>query len=180
MDTSIEKRLQEIVDRQDIVDCLLRYCRGVDRMDRDLMLSAYHSDAIDDHGMVVMGREAFVDWAFAYHHEYQYSTQHAVSNVTVEFDGDTAHVESYFTFWADNRKKANQLAYGRYVDRFEKRDGRWAIAARVCITEAVFQLDDFPLTPEGKALLQSNGVTRRDQKDLSYERPLTAPRPRLA
>jgi hypothetical protein len=179
MDDSIERRLRDIIDRQEIVECLLRYCRGVDRMDRDLMLSAYHPDAIDDHGLVVMGRKEFVDWALAYHREYQHSTQHAISNVTVEFDGYSAHVESYFTFWADNREKPNQLAYGRYVDRFDKRDGRWAIAARVCITEAVFQVDDFPLTPEGRALLRSNGMPRRDRLDVSYERPLTVPRRRL-
>jgi len=29
----------------------LRYCRGVDRLDPELMLSAYHDGATDDHGI---------------------------------------------------------------------------------------------------------------------------------
>jgi hypothetical protein len=40
----------------------VRCCRGVDRMDRELLLSAYHSDAVDDHGMFVGGPEAFADY----------------------------------------------------------------------------------------------------------------------
>jgi hypothetical protein len=31
----------------------MRYSRGIDRLDRDMLLSAYHPDAIDDHGMFV-------------------------------------------------------------------------------------------------------------------------------
>ncbi len=35
----------------------LRYCRGVDRLDAELMFSAYHDDATDDHGVFVgLGR----------------------------------------------------------------------------------------------------------------------------
>jgi hypothetical protein len=28
---------------------LVRYCREFDRLDREMLLSAYHLDAIDDH-----------------------------------------------------------------------------------------------------------------------------------
>jgi hypothetical protein len=36
-------------DRWAIHDVLVRYCRGVDRLDADLVRSAYHSDAVE-HG----------------------------------------------------------------------------------------------------------------------------------
>ncbi|WP_221890845.1 nuclear transport factor 2 family protein [Microbispora sp. KK1-11] len=34
-------------DQQEIHEVVLRYCRGVDRLDMDLVRSAYHPDAID-------------------------------------------------------------------------------------------------------------------------------------
>ena len=37
-------------DRFEIQQALLRYVRGVDRKNWDLMRSAYHPDAWDDHG----------------------------------------------------------------------------------------------------------------------------------
>ena len=41
--TSIEQ-LQQLLDREAIRDCLMRYRRGVDRFDRELILSAFHTD----------------------------------------------------------------------------------------------------------------------------------------
>ena len=43
---------QQLVNRQQIHDCILRYCSGVDHFDR-AMVSVYHADAIDDHGAFV-------------------------------------------------------------------------------------------------------------------------------
>ena len=37
-------------DRHEIQECLFRYVRGVDRRNWDLVRSAYHPDAYDDHG----------------------------------------------------------------------------------------------------------------------------------
>ncbi len=38
-------RFERLLNRQDITDCLTRFCRGIDRFDRDLFLSAFHPDA---------------------------------------------------------------------------------------------------------------------------------------
>ena len=74
---------------------------------------------------------------------------------------------------------------GRYVDRFERRDGRWAIAARVCVRDWA-PVRDTPdmadpstltaiqstLTPEVRAFMLGSGLPRRDHGDRSYDRPL--------
>ena len=39
----------------------------MDRLDRELARSAYHDDAIDEHGGFVGPVDGFLDWAFAYH-----------------------------------------------------------------------------------------------------------------
>ena len=57
---SFAGEIQHLIDRQAILDCLTRYGRGVDRFDRELVLSAYHPDAIDDHGAFVGTREEFI------------------------------------------------------------------------------------------------------------------------
>ena len=66
MDDGATAVLRELLDRQEIHDCLMRYSRGVDRLDPDLIRSAYHDDAIDDHGMFVGTRDEFVDWVIDY------------------------------------------------------------------------------------------------------------------
>jgi hypothetical protein len=67
MAPELEKGLQELLERQAILDCIHRHCRGVDRMDRQLTLSAYHPDAIDDRGAFIGNPDEFVYWAFGYH-----------------------------------------------------------------------------------------------------------------
>jgi hypothetical protein len=176
----------ELQDRQAIHDCLMTYSRGVDRLDRELLLSVYHEDAIDDHGVFVGTPEEFADWAISMHTATHFSHQHCIFNSTVDLDGDVAHAESYYMFVGMNRQGTPlAMSGGRYLDRFEKRDGRWAIAARVCVrdwaplTEIPEQLDQAAMTvvkdlpEEIKDLMRSGSQPSRDRSDVSYERPLT-------
>jgi hypothetical protein len=64
------KEVQQLIDRQHIYDCIVRYCSGVDRFDREMVKSVYHADALDDHGAFVGTVDEFVTWAFAYHAKY--------------------------------------------------------------------------------------------------------------
>lgn len=166
--------LQRLADRADIIDSLHRYARGMDRRDRDLARSAYHEDAIDDHAGFVGDVEGFLDWSFGYH-ENQLRHQHYVTNHHVELDGDQAHVESYFIFVATERDPAAPLKMfgGRYVDRFERRDGRWAIADRVCIPEWRTELAVPPNSGAEAAMAHVRvNPSTRDRTDTSYLRPL--------
>jgi hypothetical protein len=168
----LARQVQTIVDRNDIVDCLHRYSRGMDRQDRELVRSVYHDDAIDVHGSVALPVEEFIDWAFAYHSTQLYH-QHYVTNETIELDGDTAHVETYYYFlgrYADKDVPLT-LAGGRYVDRFERRDGTWAIAKRVCTAEWRSVLPS-KLPDKGSPAVSPLPVVSRDRDDVSYLRPL--------
>jgi hypothetical protein len=162
--------LETIVDRAQILDCLHRYTRGMDRLDRELARSAYHADAIDDHGGFVANVDDFLDWAFEYHAN-QIRHQHYVSNHSVELDGDTAHTETYYTFVGTDRDETKPLEIvgGRYLDRFERRDGHWAIAARVCVEEWRVLVPSALSSRVAAAV--GRGVTR-DRDDVSYRRPL--------
>ncbi len=165
-------RLQELLDRHDILDCLNRYARGMDRLDRELARSAYHDDAVDDHVGLVGYVDDFLDWAFGYHNS-QIRHQHYITNSSVDLDGDVAHVESYYFFVGTDRDEAAPLTVsgGRYIDRFERRDGRWAIADRVCTVEWRTELANI-FTGEAVAFSKVVGPVTRDRTDLSFERPL--------
>lgn len=48
-------RLERLLDRQEITDCLTRFSRGIDRFDKPLFLSAFHTDAVIAAGDFVGG-----------------------------------------------------------------------------------------------------------------------------
>ena len=168
--------LHEQKDRADITACLLRYTRGVDRHDRPLMLSAYWPDAFDEHGVAEGVAADFVDWAIGWHGENQTKHQHIIANTTIELAGDTAHGETYYVFWGKNREGPPTLAFGRYVDRYERRGGEWRIAHRVCVNEFTGNFTETPIPPAWEDLLFKSGPNRRDRGDISYVRPLTRDR----
>jgi hypothetical protein len=165
-------------DRQAISDCLMRYSRGVDRLDKDLVRSVYHPDATDDHGAFMGDPEEFIAWVFPLHFNGQIFTQHHLTNHSCEIDGNTAHTETYYIFTARNRDETLWIAGGRYLDRFEKRSGEWKIATRYCTVE-------WSGMPPANAVpfadiedVAANGVPGRDRNDPSYRRPLTNVRAR--
>ncbi|MEO5597056.1 MAG: nuclear transport factor 2 family protein [Novosphingobium sp.] len=164
--------LKESRDRQQITDCLLRYTRGVDRHDAALMRSAYHDDACDEHGVAKGSPVEFCDWAISYHAANQNQHHHIITNTSIDLAGDTAHGETYYMFWGDNREGPATLSFGRYIDRFERRAGKWAIAHRVCINQQTTALGELEMPEEWVAIMKSTGPSRRDKDDLSYDRPL--------
>lgn len=169
--------VQKLVDRQEILDCVTRYCSGVDRFDREMVLSVYHPDAIDDHGSFVGSAEQFVDWAFAYHSKYQHRHKHYILNHSCELNGETAHTETYWLFAGSNTMgPSTSIHGGRYLDRFECRQGKWAIAARKCIIEWGGALGDIEIPAEALAAYAATGVSSRDRNDPAYMRPLTVER----
>ena len=176
MASDIEAMIRELKDRQEIYDCLMRYCRGIDRLDREMLLSAYHPDAMDDHGPFVGPVEAFADHVFALHTTHQQRTQHHITNHRCEIDGDVAQAESYYIFRSLNKvPPLYGVSSGRYLDRLEKRAGRWAIAERICVVD--IRSDDWaPTGTEGDADYMP---VRRDKTDISYLDPMRVDRARF-
>jgi len=165
--------IRTLADRQAIHDCLMAYCRAVDRLDRDLLLSVYHPDAVEDHGVFVGSREGFADWVIGYHTRAQHATQHVITNHVCDLDGDVAHCETYYMLAAMNVDGAPlTLTGGRYIDRFERREGRWAIALRKVVSDWWGQPGEATLSPEGRMVLNAGVHASRDRSDTSYARPL--------
>jgi hypothetical protein len=176
-DAELRERVTRLEDRAEIRECMMRYARGMDRRDRELLRSAYHDGAVDDHVGFIGEVDDFIDWAFAYHST-QTRYQHYLLNHSVELNGDEAHAETYYLFVGTDREPANHVTVsgGRYVDRLERRDGRWAIAVRVCVVEWNAESTSL-ITDEVIAMMaDSMKVARHDRTDPSYDRPLVASR----
>jgi ketosteroid isomerase-like protein len=161
--------LQELLDKQALYELVVRYCRAVDRADAELLRSVYHEDAIDEHGAFVGTREELVDFLGASTMDVERRPsplQHAISNALFEIDGDVAYGETY----VEVRRVEGGVRYieghGRYVDRFERRDGEWRIAHRIAIAEYVAAED-------GRSAYDPETFVRgsRDRRDPSYARP---------
>jgi hypothetical protein len=131
--------LQRLLDERAIHRRLTDYCRGVDRCDAELIASVYHPDARDDHGSFVGLGVDFAAYVVERLGAGYDATLHNIGNTTIDFvDDDTAHVETYVH--AVHRRQAGEgqeiVSFGgRYVDRFERRDGEWRIADRVVVHE---------------------------------------------
>lgn len=162
----------ELLDRQAIRDLMAQYARGIDRMDWELVRSCYHHDAHDDHGAYRGDVDGFIDFlasdaVLAGFH----CTMHDMGNQHVDLDGDSAHAETYCvayhrTLPSHPWREADVTIGLRYVDRLEKRDGRWGIVDRVVVHE--WARKD-PLT-EAVDLGVDSEWGRRDRSDLSYRR----------
>ena len=167
-----ENALQRLVDCAEIRACVDRYCRGMDRHDRDLVRSAYHPGAVDDHAAFVGAVDDFIDWSFAYQDGHVRS-QHYVTNHLAEIDGDQAHAETYYVYVGTPQTDGAPITMtgGRYIDRFERREGRWAIAARKLLVEWQTELPSSLDRPTVE-FLTTVGTVARNRSDTSYDRPL--------
>jgi len=131
--------LQRLLDERAIERRLVDYCRGVDRLDAALVASVYHPDGTDDHGSFKGLGVDFADHVTRRLSERYEATMHSISNVVIAFtDPDSARVESHVCArhrGSDDQGPTMMSFGGRYVDRFDRRDGTWKIAHRAVVHE---------------------------------------------
>jgi ketosteroid isomerase-like protein len=163
----VNNLVQQLSDRQAIMDCIQRYARGIDRHDVELVQSCYHPDALDDHGFYVGPGQGLAEAANEMH-QGLLSHQHHMTNHVIEIDGDTAHGETYYFVVMRGNTGVTNLVSGRYIDRFERRDDEWRIAARVCMVENMVEIPTADMV-ETDRLFAPGSI---DRSDLSYRRPL--------
>lgn len=161
--------LDELWSRQEIHNLLVRLCQGVDRLDRDLIISCYHEDGVDNHGSFAGSPADFADWVIGRHTGHILSCMHLIGNEYIEVNGDFAKCESYviamYRFMKDGQLH-DMTAPGRYLDDLERRDGIWKIKNRLVLFEKdrIDPLVDKSTGPLTEMLINS----RRDKQDALY------------
>jgi SnoaL-like domain len=136
--SSLEDRLQALADREEIRDVVLRYCRGVDRGDWEMVRGCYHDDAFDHHGAFQGSPDDFVAHVSESLPRRFERTMHFVGQSLIDLDGDAAQVETYaigYHRWtpADADAPCDMTVGARLFDRLERRDGVWRVSDRKLI-----------------------------------------------
>jgi hypothetical protein len=168
----LQRKIDYLMDRQAILNCIASHARGHDRHDAPLITATYHDDGLDEHGKAINTGPAYAEWINPVHAAGSQNHLHNVTTHTVDVDGNTAHAESYVLVTLFNNDGTTaRFINGRYIDRLEKRDGVWRIAVRRSTVEVMITADATGLQ---HPLFKEQGYSRgtRDTRDLSYVRPL--------
>jgi hypothetical protein len=91
---SVNDPVQTLVDKQSIYDVVVRYCRGVDRCDEELIRPVYHDGSFDNHGYWRGSGADFAPFVTNRLMTADSATTHSITNALIEVDGDTATSES--------------------------------------------------------------------------------------
>jgi hypothetical protein len=167
---AVDRRLEELLDREEIHDVIKRLARGTDRLDAEMMASCYHPDGFDDHNSFRGSGTEFAAWVLEALAGFA-STMHFIASPAIRIAGDKAQVDTYCVAHhvskPDENQQQSDIVLGlRYVDRFERRGGTWLIAKRVCAFDWTYTLQvdagwSFPF-------LEDFTVGRRDHSDITY------------
>jgi ketosteroid isomerase-like protein len=170
MDATLEARLQRLVDKDEIMDALARYCRGVDRCDAELIASAFHPDAVDEHSYRRLSGAEVGPYLVERMRSMFKASLHSMLQSRIEVDGDGATGETYYVAWLLSEDEGHERldqAEGRYVDRYERRNGEWRIAHRVVLPEMAARFE----RPTLDLVKYVADTPQRSRADISY-RPL--------
>jgi len=184
--SELESELRVLLDKQALYELVIRYARGIDRNDKAIVLACFHPDAF-------LHYNTYQGNALDFYEQLWAATasgaggiprgQHVVTNALFEVLGDVGYGESYLECrragLGTTRSGAECQAtgpgfpierIGRFIDRFERRNGEWRIAhRRVAMEWMPEELEESPMGPGGYRLANF-APTRYDAGDPSYER----------
>lgn len=150
-----------LVANLEINRVLRRYCRSMDRIDADLGHTVWHDGGTADYGPIFQGSGwGFIDWVCEYHRTLE-AQSHQIANSLINVHGETATSETYVTvalLQSVEGERRLTTGRGRYLDRWSRRESRWAIDHRDYI-------HDFAITQVVEVM---DGWGKRDTSDPSY------------
>lgn len=163
--TDRDTALQILLDKEAIRDVIARAVRGVDRLDAELLSSAFHPDGVDDHHGFVYSGATIGDELTRAQRESMLMTSLHITTQTIRVRGDRAGVESYYLGLhrpAAMDGTTRLLSSGRMLDELERRDGEWRIRHREVVPDMarLFPIDD--------EIDLGDQPSRRDGADPSY------------
>ncbi len=165
-----EQQLQELLDKQAIYELINTYCNAADRRDLEKMRSLYHEDAIDDHGGFFKGLAMdFIDKL----PEIQAPMEilhHNTTTVNLKLDGDKGEGEVYVLAFHKVQTEEGPfdlLIGGRYLDKYEKREGEWRFSHRAVLADWV-NIHNPSIVDLDSPIIEGSLLGKADSSDPSY------------
>jgi len=164
------RTLDDLLVREEITDVIKRLARGTDRLDEARMRACYHPDGVDDHNSFRGSGEEFARWVCDVLPHFA-STAHFIGPPYIRLDGDVAHADTYciahhISRAGDDGQQTDLVLALRYVDRFERRDGVWLIAKRVCAFDWTYTIAFDPTA--GFPFEEGFTLGARDASDVAH------------
>lgn len=135
-----EAALARLLAESEINKLIHTYPRGLDRLDRDILLSLGHKTAtVEFTGMFNGTWAEFIDWLMKAHTSMLYN-RHTIGNVLIEVKGSEAASETTATAQlivsrADGDVEERET-HSRYLDRWRFEAGRWGLTHRHTLIDA--------------------------------------------
>lgn len=130
--------LSALIDKHEIHDLVLRYCRAVDRLDYASIRAVYAEDGVDHHTGFSGTADDYVGWLSEVLPRLE-GTMHVVANHLCELNGDEAVAETYGTavHWGtpSDDPGRNFTSGFRYVDHLVRTSDGWRIRERFAIRD---------------------------------------------
>jgi hypothetical protein len=167
----VTDKVEALLDKQEIYELSCQYMRGLDRLDEQLLLSVFFEDGWCDYGFMKGSPREFITYAINALQGHE-ANQHMIGNVLIDLDGDEAFGEVYFSAYHKVQGESgfqDIIIAGRYLDRYERREGVWKFAYRSELvdwsrTQATSD-SYFDLAPDGlRGGRLDDGVYQRDNR----------------
>src|SRR3954471_3873877 len=130
----------DLSDRDQITAVLVRYATGIDSRDWPLFRTCFTPDVHADYGDIGVwdGVDAITEYMATVHADMP-ATNHMLSNVTIDLDGDRAstvtYVHAVLLLSRDPQHAVD--AVGTYRDEFVRTDDGWRIRERTFVQTRV-------------------------------------------
>jgi hypothetical protein len=146
--------------------------RGLDRVDRAMILGAYLAGAVEEHDHFTGTVEAFAEFVCGDRSTRFAGSTHLIGMPAIELRGDTAFsttscvVHRIAGTSSTGQQDRHDFVSGvRFLDKLERPGGGWRIAHRICLGDWAYTVPVAPgLLAEGDARLSG----RRDGTDPWY------------
>lgn len=164
-----------LIDISNIEQVLYRYCRSMDRMDKQLTLSCFMPDADMSYGILYRGNPVgFVEWLWPVHAA-MVNHSHMIGNVLVESVDGTLVSEAYVQVTLRSSDESGQfdvVSKGRYLDSWNVKDGEYRIEQRMYVSDlsTIVPVAERSLGAvlHPNALQNKQPAGSRDERDPSY------------
>ncbi len=134
--------VEELLIKQELHELVADYSRAVDTCDESALRALFHQDGVIDSGVLRAEPERFARLYVEWVRRNASVVFHAVTNVRFRVTGREATGECYVLAVSRVRADAAEahaateaterdvLTAGRYLDRFQERDGAWKFLER--------------------------------------------------